>query len=90
MPERTDWPGARLVVMHRHECELCDDMLVELERLRATVDLPPIEVVDVDSDSELHRKYGLSVPVLLLDGTVVCRHRLDAAELVRLLGKRCA
>jgi len=25
------------------------------------------------------------VPVLLLDGTVVCRHRLDAAELARLL-----
>jgi predicted thioredoxin/glutaredoxin len=78
----------RLTVMHRHECELCDDMLVDLERLRATVDLPPVEVVDVDSDSELHRRYGLSVPVLLLDGTIVCRHRLDAAELVRLLGQR--
>jgi len=65
-------------------------MLAELERLRATVDLPPIEVVDVDRDSELHRRYGLSVPVLLLDGTVVCRHRLDATELVRLLGQRSA
>jgi predicted thioredoxin/glutaredoxin len=82
--------NARLTVVHRRECELCDDMLVDLERLRATVDLPPVEVVDVDSDSELHRRYGLSVPVLLLDGTVVCRHRLDAAELVRLLGQRCA
>lgn len=82
--------NARLVVMHRRECGLCDDMLADLERLRASVDLPPVEVVDVDSDSELHRKYGLSVPVLLLDGTVVCRHRLDAAELVRLLGQRQA
>jgi predicted thioredoxin/glutaredoxin len=82
--------NARLTVMHRRECELCDDMLVDLERLRATVDLPAVEVVDVDSDSELHRRYGLSVPVLLLDGTVVCRHRLDAAELVRLLGQRSA
>ncbi|HXS27084.1 MAG TPA: glutaredoxin family protein [Steroidobacteraceae bacterium] len=81
---------AQLTVMHRHECELCDDMLADLERLRASVDLPPVEVVDVDSDSELHRKYGLSVPVLLLDGTVVCRHRLDAAELIRLLGQRSA
>jgi predicted thioredoxin/glutaredoxin len=82
--------NARLTVMHRHGCELCDDMLVELERLRAAVDLPPVEIVDVDSDSELHRRYGLSVPVLLLDGTVVCRHRLDAVELVRLLGQRSA
>jgi predicted thioredoxin/glutaredoxin len=82
--------NARLTVVHRHGCELCDDMLVELERLRAAVDLPPVEIVDVDSDSELHRRYGLSVPVLLLDGTVVCRHRLDATELVRLLGQRSA
>ena len=81
---------AQLTVMHRHECELCDDMLADLERLRASVDLPPVEVVDVDSDSELNRRYGLSVPVLLLDGTVVCRHRLDAVELVRLLGQRSA
>jgi predicted thioredoxin/glutaredoxin len=82
--------NGRITVMHRRECGLCDDMLTDLERLRATVDLPPVEVVDVDSDSELHRRYGLTVPVLLLDGTVVCRHRLDAAELVRLLGQRSA
>lgn len=80
--------SARLTVMHRRECELCDDMVADLERLRARLDLPPIEIVDVDSDSELHRRYGLSVPVLLLDGTVVCRHRLDAEELERLLRAR--
>ncbi len=36
------------------------------------------------------RRHGLDVPVLLLDGTVVCRHRLDAAELMRLLRARRA
>ncbi|MGH8260237.1 MAG: glutaredoxin family protein [Steroidobacteraceae bacterium] len=83
--------------MHRRECGLCDDMLEDLERLRGALaregspfHLPPVEVVDVDSDSELHRRYGLSVPVLLLDGTVVCRHRLDEAELTRLLSRRSA
>jgi predicted thioredoxin/glutaredoxin len=89
--------SSRLTVMHRRECGLCDDMLEDLERLRAALaaqssplELPPVEVVDVDSDSELHRRYGLSVPVLLLDGTVVCRHRLDASELTRLLRGRSA
>jgi predicted thioredoxin/glutaredoxin len=47
--------------------------------------LPPIEVVDVDSDPTLQRRHGFDVPVLLLDGTVVCRHRLDPEELRRLL-----
>ena len=60
-------------------------MVRELEALGRTIPLPPIEVVDVDSDPVLQRRHGLDVPVLLLDGSVVCRHRLDAIELKRLL-----
>ena len=75
----------RLTVVHRHDCELCDEMLTELRALATTTTLPPIDVVDVDSDPVLQRRHGLDVPVLLLDGSVVCRHRLDAAELKRLL-----
>lgn len=75
----------RLTVVHRQECDLCDEMLSELNALGRTMALPPIEVVDVDSDPTLQRRHGLDVPVLLLDGTVVCRHRLDVPELKRLL-----
>jgi len=71
--------------MHRDGCGLCDEMLAELQALGRRQALPPIDVVDVDSDPELRRRYGLNVPVLLLDGSVVCRHRLDAEELQRLL-----
>ena len=60
-------------------------MLQELRVLGRTVSLPPIDVVDVDSDPILQRRHGFDVPVLLLDGTVVCKHRLDAEELRRLL-----
>lgn len=60
-------------------------MLVELEALGRVMQLPPLEVVDVDADPLLKRRFALDVPVLLLDGTVVCRHRLDAGELKRLL-----
>jgi hypothetical protein len=60
-------------------------MLAELATLGRTVALPPVEVLDVDSDPTLKRRHGLDVPVLLLDETVVCRHRLDRAELTRLL-----
>jgi predicted thioredoxin/glutaredoxin len=60
-------------------------MVTELEALGSRIPLPPISIVDVDADPELTRRYGLNVPVLLLDGTVVCRHRLDADELQRLL-----
>jgi hypothetical protein len=75
----------RLTVVHRHDCELCDEMVRQLQVLARTAALPPIDVVDVDSDPVLKRRHGLDVPVLLLDETVVCRHRLDAEELQRLL-----
>jgi hypothetical protein len=62
-------------------------MVAELRALGQTMQLPPIEVVDVDGHPTLKRRHDLDVPVLLLDGTVVCRHRLDTAELKRLLRK---
>jgi predicted thioredoxin/glutaredoxin len=80
--------ASRLTVVHRQDCELCDQMVVELAALGRREALPPVEVIDVDGDSELHRRYGLNVPVLLLDGTVVCRHRLDSTELLRMLRPR--
>jgi predicted thioredoxin/glutaredoxin len=76
---------SRLTVVHRQDCDLCDEMVAELKSLGRNIELPPVTVVDVDSDPDLARRYGLNVPVLLLDGTVVCKHRLDADELRRLL-----
>jgi predicted thioredoxin/glutaredoxin len=63
-------------------------MLAELTALARRLALPPLAVVDVDSDPQLRRRHGLDVPVLLLDGLVVCRHRLDPEELARLLAVR--
>jgi predicted thioredoxin/glutaredoxin len=74
-----------LTVVHRQDCDLCDEMVAELASLGRKIQLPPVSIVDVDSDPELVRRYGLNVPVLLLDGTVVCKHRLDVDELKRLL-----
>jgi Glutaredoxin-like domain (DUF836) len=60
-------------------------MLAELAVLSRSIALPPVDVLDVDADPQLLRRYGLDVPVLLLDGSLVCRQRLDVPELKRLL-----
>jgi hypothetical protein len=78
-------PGPHLTVLSRAECELCEHLLAELRSLAARVPLPPVELVDVDSDPSLAQRWGLKVPVLLLDGARVCGPRLDAPELLRLL-----
>ncbi len=75
----------KLTLLYREECGLCEEMLGELQQLGRRIGLPPIETLDVDSDPELARRHGLHIPVLLLDGTVVCRTRLDEDELMRLL-----
>lgn len=76
--------------MHRRDCELCDEMRAGLERLGRQHTLPPLQVLDVDADPDLKRRHDFDVPVLLLDGSVVCRHRLDVAELLRLLRRPVA
>ena len=86
MQSSRDWSG--LTLISREECGLCDEMHAQLEQLRGRQALPPLHVVDVDGDPELVRRYGLHVPVLLLDGIEVSRHRLDEAELWRLLRPR--
>ena len=78
----------RLTIVHRQDCELCDQMVAEVSALGRRQALPPVDVVDVDADPVLQRRHGLEVPVLLLDGTVVCRQRLEVAELLRILRPR--
>lgn len=79
---------AQLTLVQRRECELCEQMRRELDLLATQVALPVLEIVDVDADPTLQRRHGLDVPVLLVDGAVACRHRLDRAELLRLLRAR--
>jgi thioredoxin reductase (NADPH) len=75
----------RLTLVTRAECGLCEQMHAEIEQLRHSHPLPEIEVLDVDADPQLKRRFDLEVPVLLLDGALVCQQELDAAELLRLL-----
>ncbi|MEO8309237.1 MAG: glutaredoxin family protein [Pseudomonadota bacterium] len=79
---------ARLRLLSRPDCGLCDEFQAELAQLAQSTQLPPMETIDVDSDPQLARRYGLDIPVLLLDGVRVCQHRLDAGELLRLLRPR--
>jgi len=81
---------AGLVVVSREGCGLCEDMLHALADLERHHGLPPITVIDVDSDPELIRQYGLKVPVLLLDGSVICHYTLNSQELLRLVGRPAA
>jgi hypothetical protein len=77
-----------LLLLTRPECGLCEQFEAELTALSRELPLPPVHKLDVDSDPGLARRHGLDIPVLLWGGAVVCRHRLDRDELVRLFRLR--
>jgi len=78
-------PSHTLTLLTRAECGLCEDMQRELQALCARHVLPPLRLLDVDSDRQLQRRYGMKIPVLLLDDVPVCSVRLDRDELLRML-----
>ena len=63
-------------VYSRADCSLCEHMLEELAEVLGPQ--AAVQVVDIDGEPELERKYGARIPVLLADGEFVCAYRLDA------------
>lgn len=47
-----------------------------------------VEEVDISTDPELERLYGLEIPVLLVDGKKAAKYRVTEEELRRLLTGR--
>jgi hypothetical protein len=65
-------------VYSRADCSLCEQLLDELAELVGPAAAAAVQVVDIEGNPELERKYGTRIPVLLADGEFVCAYRLDA------------
>jgi glutaredoxin len=66
----------RLALVTRVDCGFCEEARRDLERLGAS-----FELIDVDEDAELRRRYDEHVPVLLLDGQELARAPLNEQTL---------
>ncbi|MFP5416106.1 MAG: glutaredoxin family protein [Actinomycetes bacterium] len=60
-------PDARVVVLVRQGCHLCDDAVVVVDSVCRERGVP-WRAVDVDSDPELRARYTDHVPVTFVDG----------------------
>ncbi len=70
----------RLELYTRAECHLCHEAQAVIEHVRREIDCE-LEVTDIDSDPDLVERYGLHIPVLLIDGEFFARYRVDEAQL---------
>jgi glutaredoxin len=78
-------PEARLQLLTRNGCHLCQVAAETLIRIGGEAGLTP-ELVDVDADDELRAEYGDRVPVVLLDGREHSYFTVDVDRLRRDLG----
>ncbi|MEZ6059515.1 MAG: glutaredoxin family protein [Planctomycetaceae bacterium] len=67
----------------KHHCELCDRRQKCSRRFRDQ--LPDVEVIDIEGDAELQRRFGEWVPVVEIDGEVRFRGSVNAALLERMI-----
>lgn len=67
-------------LLFRADCSLCEDMQAELLALLGP-QAHRVRLVDIEGSPELERRYGTRIPVLLIDGELVCAHRLDKERL---------
>ena len=74
-------------VMSRADCHLCDEAKLVVAEA-ASAGLCDWQVVNVDGDARLLKRYGLDVPVILVDGEVRFKHRVDLPALQQTLGSR--
>jgi len=72
-------------IMSRRECGLCDSAKAVI-RQAADQGLCTWESMDVDRDKALLVRYGMDVPVVLVNGKERLRHRIDADALNTVLG----
>ena len=65
----------RLRLYGRPDCHLCEEMRREVDELLGD-ELREWEILDVDQDPELARRYGEVLPVLFVNGRLFARVRL--------------
>jgi hypothetical protein len=75
------------VYLTRSGCHLCD---VALPVVRAEADRAgtAVDIRDIDAEPELAAAWNDDIPVIVVDGKVHARYRVDAAELRTALAHR--
>jgi glutaredoxin len=76
-----------LTLYSRPGCHLCDDMKAVVRQVGETIPLT-LEEIDISTDDELERRYGLEIPVLMVMGGRAAKYRVTETELIRILKGR--
>ena len=71
-----------LTLLSRRDCGLCEALEGELVTWDAGRALFSLNIIDIDTDAELQRRYQWRIPVLLLGDEELCAGTLNEAALI--------
>ena len=78
-----------LTLYSRPGCHLCSEMKVVVRRALASIqESITLEEIDISTDPDLEARYGLEIPVLLVNGKKTAKYRITDAEITRILRDR--
>ena len=78
-----------IAIYSRPGCHLCEEMkavvqkVVQREHACVTID-----EIDISTDASLESRYGLEIPVLMVDGKKAAKYRVTEDEVTRMLRAR--
>jgi hypothetical protein len=76
-----------LTIYSRPGCHLCDEMKAVVELVARWVPFT-IDIIDISNDPRLEARYGLEIPVLLINGRKAAKYRVTEDEQRRILTAR--
>jgi len=75
-----------LTLYSKPGCHLCDDMKETIARVARDLSLAVVlEEVDISTDRDLESRFGLEIPVLMMNGKKVAKYRVAETALARIL-----
>lgn len=75
-----------LTIYSRPGCHLCDEMKGVVKRaIGPLADRVVLREIDISGDPDLEARYGIEIPVLLIDGRKAAKYRVTAEALARML-----
>ncbi len=76
----------KVILYGKKECCLCDEALKVLLKVNASLPFD-LEKRDITGDRELLEKFGLKIPVIVVDGVEVFKYRVNENRLRALLNQ---
>jgi glutaredoxin len=72
----------------RPGCHLCDEAKIVIDRVQSRIPFS-VHVINVETDPALEKAYGDKIPVVLINGQLAFKYRVDEEELERRVKKLC-